>query len=125
MTSYSTVSVRALASGSSTFHCFASYLSNTSQRVSFDQKRSDNFQLDCGVPQGSCSSPLLFMIYASKLFEVIKEYLPQVHAYADDFQLHISFKADSTSSQIDAVSSMGHCVDSIRCWMIKDKLFER
>ena len=30
--------------------------------------------------------------------------------------------ADSTSSQIDAVNSMGLCVDAVRCWMMKDKL---
>ena len=33
---------------------FASYLSNRSQRVCFDQKLSEKFQLTCGVPQGSC-----------------------------------------------------------------------
>ena len=41
----------------------------------------------CGVPQRSCLGPLLFTIYASKIFEIIKEYLPQTHAYADDTQL--------------------------------------
>ena len=82
---------------------FASYLSNRSQRVSFDQKLSEKFQLTCGVPQGSCLGPLLFTIYASKLFQVIKEYLPQAHAYADDTKLYLSFRADSTSSQNDAV----------------------
>ena len=101
---------------------FASYLSNRSQRVSFDRKLSEKFQLTCGVPQGSCLGPLLFTIYASKLFQVIKEYLPQAHAYADDTQLYLSFRADSTSSQNDAVNAMERCVDAIRCWMIKDKL---
>ena len=32
------------------------------------------------------------------------------------------FMADSTSSPIDAVNSMGLCVDAVRCWVIKDKL---
>ena len=36
--------------------------------------------------------------------------------------VYLSFKADSTYSQIDAVNSMKRCVDAIRCWMIKDKL---
>ena len=101
---------------------FTSYLSNRSQRVSFDQKLSEKFQLTCGVPQGSCLCPLLFTIYASKLFQVIKEYLPQAHAYADDTQLYLSCRADSTSSQNDAVNAMERCVDAIRCWMIKEKL---
>jgi len=54
---------------------FASYLLNRSQRVSFDQSLSDKFNLQCVVPQESCLGPLLFTIYASKLFEVIKNYL--------------------------------------------------
>ena len=40
----------------SALHCFASYLPNRSQHVSFEQKLSENFQLDCGVPQGSSST---------------------------------------------------------------------
>lgn len=73
----------------SALHWFASNLSNRSQRVSFNQKLSEDFQLDCGVPQGSCLGLLLFMICVSELFEVIKEYLSQAHAYADDTQLHL------------------------------------
>ena len=56
----------------SALHWFPSYLSNRSQSVSFDQKLSENFQFAWSVPQGSCLGPLLFMSYASKLFEVIK-----------------------------------------------------
>ena len=73
----------------SALHWFASNLSNRSQRVSFNQKLSEDFQLDCGVPQGSCLGLLLFMICVSELFEVIKEYLSKAHAYADDTQLHL------------------------------------
>ena len=61
----------------SALHWFPSYLSNRSQRVSFDQKLSENFQLAWSVPQGSCLSPLLLMSYASKLFEVIKSTFPK------------------------------------------------
>ena len=101
---------------------FASYLLNRSQRVSFDQKLSENFKLQCGVPQGSCLGPLLFTINASKLFEVIKNYLPHSHAYADDTQLYLSFNPDLACSQNDAVEAMEQCIQAIRSWMIKDKL---
>ena len=66
--------------------------------------------------------PLLITIYASTLFEVTKENLPQAHAYADDTQLYQSFKDDLTFSEIDAISAMECWVDAIRYWMIKEKV---
>ena len=88
-------------------HWFASCLYNKSQRVSFDQKLSENFQLAWGVPQGSCLGPLLFMSYSSKLFEVIKSTSPKpMHMPMTPNCIFNFFMADSTSSQIDAVNSM-------------------
>ena len=99
-----------------------SYLSDRSQCVSFENNFSQSRYLACGVPQGSCLGTLLFTMYASKLFDIIKGHLPRTHAYADDSQLCLSFKPDTTSSQSDAVDAMGRCISAIRCWMIKDKL---
>ena len=48
----------------------ASYLSGRSQRILINETLSDSFDLECGVPQGSCLGPLLFTIYTSKLFEI-------------------------------------------------------
>ena len=86
------------------------------------QQRWPSFDLTCGVPQGSCLGPLLFTIYASKIFEIIKEYLTQAHAYADDTQLYLSFKADSSTAQNDAMKAMENCITAIRAWMIEDKV---
>ena len=51
---------------------FKSYLSNRSQRIAVQGMLSELFHLDCGVPQGSCLGPLLYVIYASKLFNIIE-----------------------------------------------------
>ena len=78
--------------------------------------------LSLGVPQGSCLGPLLFTIYASKLFEVVKTSLPIAHAYANDSQLYLSFKPDSGLSETEAITSMERCIKAVRAWMLKDKL---
>ena len=80
------------------------------------------FNLPYGVPQGSSLGPLLFTIYASKLFNIIKTHLPSVHAFADDTQLYLSFKASSTTSQAEALVALQDCISSIRAWMLVDKL---
>ena len=77
---------------------FESYLSNRSQHVIVKGVYSDSteFEFSPGVPQGSCLGPLMFTIYASKPFEVVKTCLPIIaHAYADDSQLYLSFQTDS------------------------------
>ena len=62
------------------------YLQNRTQYVSFDKTNSDMYYITTGVPQGSISGPLLFIIYinylctASKLFKMI--------IYADDTTLY-------------------------------------
>ena len=82
---------------------FASYLSNRSQKVTVDGVLSDRFGIDFGVPQGSCLGPLLFVIYSSKLFNIVSRHLPKVHAYADDTQLYLAFKPGNNANETAAV----------------------
>ena len=101
---------------------FKSYLENRDQRILVDGSLSERFGLDSGVPQGSCLGPLLFIVYASKLFKVVGDELPHVHCYADDTQIYLSFKPSSSTSQMDAVRVIEHCIEKIRCWLIQDRL---
>ena len=80
------------------------------------------FDLNWCVPQGSCLGPLLFSIYASKLFNIVKNHLPDVHSYADDTQLYFSFFPNSETSSAEAVAAMEKCVKAIRSWMAEDKI---
>ena len=72
--------------------------------------------------QGSCLGPLLFVVYASKLFTIIKKHLPNVHCFAHDTQLYLSFKSDDKSSLDEAISAMNRCISDLRYWMIRDRL---
>ena len=73
--------------------------------------RSSCYPLLFGVPQGSCLGPLLFSAYASKLFEVIKLYLPNTLAFADYTQLYLSF---NSLNEGEAVHVMEQCIPAIR-----------
>ena len=94
----------------SALYWFKSYLFNRTQFISYDQTKSEPSRLTCGVRQGSCLGPLLFILYASKLFEAKKQYLPQAHAYADDTQLYLSFNADKAFSESNAIEAMEKCI---------------
>ena len=61
-------------------------------------------------------------MYASKLFEVIKNHLPNAHAYADDIQLYLAFKPDRSMGETEARCAMERCIRDVRAWMIIDKL---
>ena len=97
-------------------------MSGRSQRVFVHGVFSRPFDLNCGVPQGSCLGPLLFIIYVSKLFKIVEHYLPDAHCFADDTQLYLSFKPLGDTAQADAIQAMEKCIDAVRNWMIQDRL---
>ena len=101
---------------------FQSYLTGRKQRVCINGISSKDFELSQGVPQGSCLGPMLFTLYAGKLFEVVKSHLPDIHVYADDTQLYLSFKPDGGAAEADAITALQDCISDIRTWMVKDKL---
>ena len=65
---------------------FRSYLTNRKQYVSLNGECSESKHITCGVPQGSCLGPLLFLIYINYLpniSEVLHFYL-----FADDTNIY-------------------------------------
>ena len=48
--------------------------------------------------------------------------LPNVHGYADDTQLYLSFQPVLSMSQDNAVQAMEACISDVRIWMINHHL---
>ena len=102
---------------------FDSFLSGRKQRILVGDKTSDDFNLNCGVPQGSCMGPILFTLYVSRLFNIIShQHLPSVHGYADDTQIYLSFRPCSIHSEINSFSVIEKCIADVRSWFIGNRL---
>ena len=98
---------------------FRSYLSFRKIKVNIDGVHSDSYNLPCGVPQGSCLGPILFIQYISTLIQAVDM---DLHGYADDHQLYLAFSSKSNAMQLSAVSNVENCLCNVKKWMIKNKL---
>ena len=67
---------------------FESYLTNRKQFCSLNGLHSTARKVSCGIPQGSCLGPLLFIIYLNDLEECLQS--SRASIYADDTILTIA-----------------------------------
>ena len=94
---------------------FTSFLSNRKQFCSINGQQSGARLVTCGIPQGSCLGPLLFIIYLND-FEKCLEF-SKASMYADD--THITL----TSSNIDVLlTNANKELRNISEWMRVNKL---
>ena len=94
---------------------FSSYLSNRFQFVELNGMSSSLRKLTCGIPQGSCLGPLLFLIYINDLPNTSK--LLNFHLFADD--THI-YHESSTLKSLELV--MNKELKKISTWLIVNRL---
>ena len=96
-----------------------SYLSNRTYSVKINNIDSVIKALLYGVPQGSLLGPLLFILYIKQLECIATKHGLQIHIYADDTQLYISFKPDTSLAVIETVEE---CLTDIKNWMLANFL---
>ena len=58
--------------------------------------------------------PLLFTIYSTKLFSIIKSHLRSAHSYVDDTQLYLSFRPLESPCEAEALNAMEKCTAHVR-----------
>ena len=97
-----------------------SYFSNRTQRVQIDDVLSDFANIICGVPLGSVLGPFKFCLYLLPMSAILNYYKFDYHVYADDTQLHISFKC--RKQPLEEISKLNSCLFDIRRLMITIKL---
>ena len=96
-----------------------SYLSGRTQKVCVNSKYSENAILKFGVPQGSVLGPVLFVLYASPVSDVIGLHAMLHESFADDTQLHQSAPIADIDSLITRVQD---CIADVKDWMTLNKL---
>lgn len=98
---------------------FQSYVTGKSMRVTVDGTLTEHTEIRYGVPQDSCCGPTLFFIYCRRLMEIIKQYLPKVHEYSDDYQLYLAFRPSVEEDSSKVVEDKEACICAVKQWMIK------
>ena len=94
---------------------FTSHLDNRKQFCRVDGTSSDVKGKNCGVPQGSCLGPLLFLIYINDLpFSLQKSH---VSMYADDTVI-----SPSSKSMDDLQNDLKVYILKLQDWLHANKL---
>ena len=93
---------------------FKSYLSSRKQFCSVIRCESTVREVTCGIPQGSCLGPLLFILYLNDFEECLQ--FSRASIYADD--IHVT----AASSDIEEVMQMKKELSDIADWMRVNKL---
>ena len=102
---------------SSALQWIKSYLSGRFQTVIINGAHSRKVSLEFGVPQGSGLGPLLFVLYAQPVADIIRSFGLDFHIYADDTQIYVSFNPKSPEDISQSMERISKCVSALKKWM--------
>ena len=91
-----------------------SFLTNRFLKVSVDGETSNPVQLEAGTPQGSCLSPVLYLIFVNDLTSKVDQTETSVSQYADDVNLY-----STDRSILEAKRKVQQALDHVMRWCQK------
>ena len=78
--------------------------------------------LTFSIPQGSCAGPVLYLVYASTIEDVIPPHIC-LHGYADDHDMKNEFDASNRMDETITINShLVSTTDDIKIWMDENHL---
>ena len=99
-----------------------SYLPGRTQKVGVGNARLSLVTLSFGVQQGSVLGPILFTLYTCPLGSICIKHHIKYHLYADDQQIHLSFKPSEAGDKATCIKRLETCISEIREWMMANML---
>ena len=94
----------------------SSYLNHRSFWVNINDSFSDPNSMLYGVPQGSILGPILFILYTKHLQHNAHNINLNIHLYADDTQLYISFNPDDQYLCTMLCNKVTECINEMKKW---------
>ena len=98
-----------------------SYLRCRKFKVNVGSEYSPLKDVMCSVPQGSCLGPVLYLIYASTIADIIPENL-HIYGYADDHALSTSFKPSHHQDECEGNQKLQGICLAVKDWMDSNRL---
>jgi len=66
--------------------------------------------------------PKLFTVYSAPIADIGRQHNVDLHMYADDTQLYLSFNLNTPGDQIETICRIEACIVDIKRWMALNKL---
>ena len=101
---------------------FETYLTDRCQIIQLNGESSDEMRLQFGVPQGSVLGLFLFTSYTAPLGEIARRHGVELHLYADNTQVYMSFSPLTDESTTRTFQRIEACIAEIRMWLKNNKL---
>jgi len=105
--------------GNTALDWIRSFLSGRTQQVVYSDEQSVTSAMLFGVPQGTILGPLLYIPYATQLFDIIAQHRVNAHEYADDLQLYICVPPVEATIAADYLDA---CLVDVEAWLKASRL---